>query len=44
MTATSIFAAFSVLKDHVKFKVNQNSVSIDNLGNKHLVLASSSRF
>ncbi|KAH0949348.1 hypothetical protein HN011_010117 [Eciton burchellii] len=31
MTATSIFAAFSVLKDHVKFKVNQNSVSIDNL-------------
>lgn len=31
---TTVFAAFSVLKDHVKFKVNQESVSIDNLGNK----------
>ncbi|EFN83093.1 innexin inx7 [Harpegnathos saltator] len=29
--ATTVFAAFSVLKDHVKFKVNQESVSIDNL-------------
>ncbi|XP_012538838.2 innexin inx7 isoform X2 [Monomorium pharaonis] len=31
MTASTVFAAFSVLKDHVKFKVNQNSVAIDNL-------------
>lgn len=34
MTATTVLAAFSVLKDHVKFKINQNFVAIDNLGNK----------
>ncbi|XP_014478015.1 PREDICTED: innexin inx7-like [Dinoponera quadriceps] len=27
----TVFAAFSVLKDHVKFKVSQDSVSIDNI-------------
>ncbi|XP_011695495.1 PREDICTED: innexin inx7 [Wasmannia auropunctata] len=31
MAATTVVAAFSVLKDHVKFKVNQNSVAIDNI-------------
>ncbi|XP_032666519.1 innexin inx7 [Odontomachus brunneus] len=32
MTApATVFAAFSVLKDHVKFKVNQEWVAIDNL-------------
>ncbi|XP_020296877.1 innexin inx7-like isoform X2 [Pseudomyrmex gracilis] len=29
--ATTVFGAFSVLKDHVKFKVNQNAIVIDNL-------------
>lgn len=36
MAPGTVFAAFSVLKDHVKFKVNQNSVAIDNIGNKSL--------
>lgn len=30
----TVLAAFSVLKDHVKLKVNQESVFIDNLGNE----------
>lgn len=34
--AANVFAAFAVLKDHVKFKVNQNAVAIDNLGNRFL--------
>lgn len=31
MAATTVIAAFAVLKDHVKFKVNQNVVATDNL-------------
>ncbi|XP_029176754.1 innexin inx7-like [Nylanderia fulva] len=31
MVANTVFAAFAVLKDHVKFKVNQNAVAIDNI-------------
>lgn len=34
--AANVLAAFSVLKDHVNFKVNQNAVAIDNLGNRFL--------
>lgn len=29
--AANVLAAFSVLKDHVKFKVNQNAIAVDNL-------------
>lgn len=36
MAATTVIAAFAVLKDHVKFKVNQNVVATDNLGNRIL--------
>lgn len=32
---TTVLATFSVLKDHVKWKVSQDSVAIDNLGNKN---------
>lgn len=31
----TVLATFSVLKDHVKWKVSQDSVAIDNLGNKN---------
>lgn len=34
MAATTVFGAFSVLKDHIKFKVNQNAIVTDNLGNQ----------
>lgn len=30
---STVLATFSVLKDHVKLKVSQDSVAIDNLGN-----------
>ena len=30
----SLLATFSVLKDHVKLKVTQDTIAIDNMGNK----------
>lgn len=37
--ATTVFATFSVLKDHVKLKVSQDAVRIDNIGKIILVIA-----
>ena len=31
----SLLATFSVLKDHVKLKVTQDTIAIDNMGNKN---------
>lgn len=32
---TSLLATFSILKDHVKLKVTQDTIAIDNMGNKN---------
>ena len=36
--APTIFSTFSVLKDHVKLKVSQDAVRIDNIGNYIILL------